>query len=289
MASFKLGDLAASLEMYARDNEEHIFEETFIPGLEGIPGSPIVPIADYMRMMPAMDEVVLSSLQIGSVVQPGAKNTFNPTTDAVNIKPRIGKIRPIKVDLLFDHQTIIALYKSYLGECRAKKIDPEVVPLEEYIKRDIVRQAKEDIRVQSLWNGVYNKANTTPLDVMDGLKTQLLLCISEGETPAGNIADTAPITRTNAVAETQKVLDIIPDKEMYSNQLICVCAREYKTAYELDFQAKHGSLPYNTSQEKGHIVGTNIQFVVEPGLSGFNRPIITKRNNFVYLYDEEGS
>ncbi|WP_138993953.1 hypothetical protein [Larkinella sp. C7] len=286
MSALNLTALAASLETYARDNQEHIFTRALIPGLEGVEGSPIVPIAEYMTMMQATDEVVLTNLEVGDVLQPGGKDTFNPTANAVNFKPRIGKVRQAKVDLQFLHTKIVALYKSYMGQVRAKRIDPEQIPFEEYITARLLARVQENIRVKTLYNGVYNAAGSSPLDVNDGLKTQLLAAIAGGDVPAGNIIDTAVLSATNAVGELEKIIAGIPDAEFYAGDLICVCSRTVKDFYEKDYRTRYGSLPYNQSQLKPNIVGTDIPFVVEPGLSGFNRPIFTVRGNLVYLYDD---
>ncbi|QHV97959.1 hypothetical protein [Spirosoma endbachense] len=286
MDSLNLTALADSLETYARDNQEHIFLRALVPGVEaGIEGSSIVPIADYMTTMQATDEVVLTNLEVGDVAQPGGKDTFNPTANAVNFKPRVGKVRQAKVDLQFSHKQLMALYKSYLGQVRAKRIDPEVLPFEEYITARVVAKFQENIRVKTLFNGVYNAAGTGPLDIADGLKTQLLAAIADGSVPAGNIIDTAVITSSNAVAETEKILAGIPDAEFYGD-MVCVCSRQYKTNYETNYRDRFTSLPYNSSQLKPTIPGSDVPFIVEPGLTGFARPIFTKRGNLVYLYDD---
>jgi hypothetical protein len=286
MDSLNLTALAASLENYARDNQEHIFLRALLPGVDaGIEGTSVVPLAQYMTVLAASDEVVLTNLQIGDIVQPGGKDTFNPTANAVKFKPRIGKVRPLKVDLQFLHSKIMALYKSYMGQVRSKQIDPEVVPFEEYITAAVVGKIQENIRVQTVFNGVYNAAGTGPLDVADGLRMQILGAITDGSIPSTNIIDTAIITSSNAVAETEKIIAGIPDAEYYDG-LICVCSRAYKTNYELDYRAKYGNLPYNQGQLKPSIVGTDIPFIVEPGLTGFTRPIFTKNGNLVYLYDD---
>ncbi|MVM39459.1 hypothetical protein GO730_20845 [Spirosoma sp. HMF3257] len=284
--SLNLTALAASLETYARDNQEHIFLKALVPGVgSGIANSPIVPISEYMTMMQATDEVVLTNLEVGDVAQPGGKNTFNPSQNAVNFKPRKGKVRQAKVDLQFTHTQIIALYKSYMGQVRAKNIDPQTLPFEEYITARVIAKFQENIRVQTLYNGVYNAAGSTPLDINDGLKTQLLAAIVAGDIPAGNVIDTAVITATNCVSETEKVLAGIPDAEFYGG-LVCVCSRQYKTNYESDYRTRWGTLPYNQGQLKPNIVGTDIPFIVEPGLAGFGRPIFTPIGNLVYLYDD---
>ncbi|RAJ92225.1 hypothetical protein LX87_05193 [Larkinella arboricola] len=284
--SLNLTKLADSLEEYARENYDNIYGRAMIPGVDqGVDGSAIVPIDDYMTSIQTSDEVVLSELEIGDVAQPGGKDSFNPTENAVTPSARIGKVRQVKVDVLFSHTKIMALYKSWLGKVKAKRINPEEVPLEEYITAGILAKYRENIRVKTLFNGVYNKAGNTPLDVMDGLRTQILAEITSGGIPSANIIDTAVITVDNAVAEFEKMLAAIPDAELYGD-MVCVTSRQLKTFYELNFRKLYGTLPYNTGQEKAVIVGSNIRFVVEPGLADFKRPLFTPKGNLVYLYDD---
>ncbi|GAB3892355.1 hypothetical protein GCM10028803_05090 [Larkinella knui] len=284
--SLNLTNLSGSLEAYARENYDNIYGRAMIPGVDqGVEGSAIVPIDDYMTSIQTSDEVVLSELEIGDVAQPGGKDTFNPTINAVKPNARIGKVRQVKIDVLFSHTKIMALYKSWLGKVKAKRINPEEVPLEEYITAGILAKYRENIRVKTLFNGVYNAAGTTPLDVMDGIRTQILAEITSGGIPSGNIIDTAVITVSNAVAEFEKIVAALPDAELYGD-LVCVTSRQLKTFYELNYRALYGTLPYNDGQSKNVIVGTNIRFVVEPGLSGFARPLFTPKGNLVYLYDD---
>ncbi|GAB3256021.1 hypothetical protein GCM10027347_17570 [Larkinella harenae] len=284
--SLNLTKLADSLEEYARENYDHIYGRAMIPGVDqGVDGSAIVPIDEYMTSIQTSDEVVLSELEIGDVAQPGGKDTFNPTNNAVIPDARIGKVRQVKVDVLFSHEKIMAFYKSWLGMVKSKRINPEEVPLEEHITAGILAKYRENIRVKTLWNGVYNKAGETPFDVMDGIRTQVLAEIASGGIPSANIIDTAAITVENAVAEIEKIVAALPDAELYGS-MVCVTNRQIKTFYELNYRKLYGTLPYNTGQEKDIIVGTNIRFVVEPGLSGFARPLFTPKGNLVYLYDD---
>ncbi|MBO9640168.1 MAG: hypothetical protein J7576_18505, partial [Siphonobacter aquaeclarae] len=255
-------------------------------GADGIPGTPIHALDEYMAMIPGNDEVVLTELLTNDVLQPGGKNSFNPTQNAVVFKNRTAKVRQCKVDLEFTHTQIMAFYKSYLGQIAAKKIDPSKLPFEEHIIAEVVKRVKENLRVKSLYNSVYNPAGSSPLDVFDGLSTQITAAIASGDVPAANIAAANTLTGGNAVGELEKIVAVISDAYFYSG-VVCVCSRKQKTFYEADYRARYGSLPYNSSTEKGFIDGTNIPFVVEPGYAG-DFPIFTPKGNLAYLYDDEG-
>ncbi|MDR6195185.1 hypothetical protein [Siphonobacter sp. SORGH_AS_0500] len=289
MDSLNLSDFATSLTDFARDNRLHIFASLLIPGMAGIAGTPIWAIEDYMQLIPGNDEVVLTQLAVANVLQPGNKGSFNPTQNAVKFKNRRAKVRPVKVDLEFTQPTIMKMYKSYMGQVTAKKIDPETYPLEAYVIDAVIAKAKENLRVISLFNGVYNENGNSPLDIFDGILTQVTKAIAAGNVPADNIVEVAPTTGENAVANHEKVIQEIPDAYFYgSDSLICLTNRKLLSAYETDYRKKFGTLPYNTSTEKAFIDGTNIPFVVEPGLSTLEEPIFTTKDNLCYLYDDEG-
>ncbi|MDQ1089003.1 hypothetical protein [Siphonobacter sp. SORGH_AS_1065] len=284
-SSLDLTSFAASLTDFARDNRAHIFTRLLIPGMEGIAGTPIHAIKDYMTLIPGNDEVVLTNLITKSVLQPGRKGKFTPTADAVKFQNRVAKVRPCKVDLEFDEPKIEMMYKSYLGEVAGGDIDPTTFPFEAYVIAEVIAQAQQDMRLISLYNGVYNAAGNGPLDVFDGILTQLLEAITESQVPASNIVELQAFSSTNAVAQFEKIVAAIPDRYFYSD-LICILPRTIKTFYENDYRKQFTALPYNVSTDKGFIDGTNIPFVVEPGFN-HDVPLITPRKNLCYLYDDE--
>jgi hypothetical protein len=288
MASFDFTDFTGVVEEYARDNKNHIIDEILVPGIDkGIAGSPIKPIDYYMASLPTEDEVVLTQIFTSDILQPGGKDTFNPKNNIVGFVPRIGKVRPLKIDALFSHTEILRLYKTYMGACDSLKIDPEEIPFEKYLMDAIMKRAKQNLRVKTLMNGVYNAADATPLGCFNGLRKLVNDAIVAEDIPDANVIDITAISNTNAVAQFELGLAALPDEDFYSD-MICLCNRAQKTAYELDYRTRYGTLPYNLSQGKQTIVGSEIEFVVEPGLAGFTKPIFVHKDNFHYLYDNRG-
>lgn len=286
--SFNFSGIASDLADHALDNKEHLFTQLLVPGIhEGIPDSPIGPIDNYMTSIPGTDEVVLTEIFVDDVLQPGGKDTFNPTPNAVGFKTRKGKVRQAKVDVKFTHSKIVQLYKSYLGQVKAKKLDPTTYPFEEFVMNQIIAKAKENLRTKALYNGVYDADGTSPEDVMDGIRTQFLEALAGGQIPTKNIVDVPLFTASNAVSNFKKLCGIIPSKYFYSD-LVCITNRDILTAYEDDFLERYGKYT-STDSKKKFIHGTNIEIIVEPGLDDFTRPIITPRGNLCYLYDDEGA
>ncbi|TDB67106.1 hypothetical protein [Arundinibacter roseus] len=290
--SVDLSLLATTATDYARDNKDHIFSKIYSGGLAGRPGTPIKPITDYMMPVVGNDEVVLTELYIDSVLQPGAKDSFNPKNNAVKLKPRKAKVKPCKVDLLMKETTIMAMYKSYFGQIRGGKIDRTTYPFEAEVIKKVFDRLMTDLRNIALINGVRNEAGTAAVDTMDGLFFKLATEKASGGITAGQIATINAITAANGVTEIEKIIDMVPSDYFYED-LVCITPLKYKQAYERHYREQYGTSPYNAGFDKMQIEGTMIEFVVEPGMAitgatKFESPVITTRENLAWLYDDEG-
>lgn len=285
--------LATTATDYSRENKADIFSKLIGAGLSGTPNTPIKPIDEFMMMIPGNDEVVLTELYLESVVQSGNKGAFTPTNDVVKIKPKKAQVKPCKVDLLFTEQKIMSLYKSWYGQVRGGKIDKTTFPFEQWVIEHVLKRVSTDLRQKALINGTRNDAGTTPEQALDGLFVKLAAARAGGKIGASQIATINAITALNAVAEFEKIVDKIPTEYFFSD-LICLCPLAYKRAYERDYRVKFGTTPYNAGYNKQEIEGTTIEFLVEPGmvttgLTGFESPIITNRENLAWLYDDESA
>lgn len=246
-----------------------------------------------MMMIPGNDEVVLTELYLESVLQSGATGTFSPTNNVFKIKPKKAKVKPCKVDLLFTEQKILSLYKSWYGQVRGGKIDRTTYPFEQWVIEHVLKRVSTDLRQKALVNGTRNDAGTTPEQVMDGLFVKLAAARASGAIGASQIATINAITTLNAVAEFEKMVDKIPTEYFYSD-LVCISPLSFKRAYERNYRKEWGTLPYNAGYNKQEIEGTTIEFLVEPGmlttgLTAFESPIITTRENLAWLYDDESA
>ena len=285
--------LATTATDYSRENKAGIFSKLIGAGLSGTPNTPIKPIDEFMMMIPGNDEVVLTELYLESVLQSGNKGAFTPTNDVFKIKPKIAKVKPCKVDLLFTELKIMALYKSWYGQVRGGKIDKTTYPFEQWVIEHVLKRVSTDLRQKALINGTRNDAGTTPEQAMDGLFVKLAAARASGAIGASQIATINAITTANAVAEFEKIVDKIPT-EHYYNELVCITPLAYKRAYERNYRATYGTLPYNAGYNKQEIEGTMVEFLVEPGmlttgLTAFESPIITSRENLAWLYDDESA
>lgn len=283
--SLSMADISSDLQNYALDNQEHLIQQVTSVGFDGIPGSPLVPLDDFVMFLPTTGEVVLTDLIVDDPLQPGGTDTFDPKNDVVKYKTRKASVKPAKVDLKFKHSKIMAMYNTYIGRVKSKKIDPKTYPYEEDVIKKILKSVKKYLRL-AMWQAEHNEADKSFLGLFDGWIKQILdtIALNDGSI---NVVDIEALTGTNAVAQLNKMKKALPAGVRYGNNAVLILNEETKDFYEDNYQALHGSLPYNTGFTKKYLDGSNIEIIVEEGLAGFDRPIITTRDNLVFLYDDE--
>jgi hypothetical protein len=278
--------VASDLSSHVYDNKEHLLTKLLNPGLhESRPGG-VQPIHYYMSSMQGTDEVVLTEIFVESITQPGNKDTFDPKK-AIGFKTRKGKVRPAKVDVLFTKKRIMGLYKTYMSGVKSLKYNPEVLPFESYIMDLIMKSSQADLRRTLFW-GEFDENGTDTLDCFDGLITQILADIASGKIPSANVVDTNVITNNNAVAEYEKIMAEIPSNYFYGD-MVCLTNRKMKKKYADDYRSKYNGANYNAGYDKDFLEGSNIEFVIEPNLDGFDRPLFVPKNNIIMLYDDESA
>ncbi len=283
--SISMADISTDLTNYALDHQEHIIQSVSEVGFDGLAGSPIVALDSYVNFMPSSGEVVLTDLIVGDPLQPGGKDSFDPKNNVVKFKTRKAHVEPIKVDLKFTHTKILAMYNTYIGRVKTQKIDPETYPYEQYVVDKLLVAVKKYMR-QGMWKAVHNTADLTYMGMFDGWLKQILDTIANFPATI-NVVDINPITSSNAVAELEKLKAALPEEVRYGGNGIMILSTAHKDAYEKNYRTLFGSLPYNTEFKKTYLDGSDIEMIVEQGVAAFNRPIVTTRENLVYLYDDE--
>lgn len=283
--AISMADISTDLQNYSLDHQEHLIRSISQIGFGALPGSPIVALDSYVNFLPSSGEVVLTDLLVGDPLQPGGKDSFDPKNNVVKYKTRKASVRPIKVDLKFAHTKILAMYNTYLGRVKTQKIDPETYPYEQYVIEKILESVKKHMRL-GMWKAVENANDPSFLGLFNGWIKQITDTIINDPTHI-NIVDINPITGTNAVGEFDKMIKALPEEIRYSGEGVMIVSTSHMDAYNADYRTKFGALPYNTSFNKTTVDGSNIEIIVEQGVASFNRPIVTTRENLVYLYDDE--
>jgi hypothetical protein len=285
--SLSMADISTDLQNYALDHQEHIIAQVSEVEFGGLPNSPIVPLGDYVMFLPTNGEVVLTDFIVNDPLQPGAKGTFDPKNNVVGFKTRKAKPEPIKVDLKFTEQKIRAMYNTYLGRVKTGKFDPETYPYEEDIIKKILVAVRKNMRL-AMWKGIANPTGTSSLDLFDGWIRQIQNTITNAPSTI-NLVSLNALTASNVVTEFEKLKKALPENIRYSGEGVMIVSTAHKDLYEEGYRQTFGPLAYNTGFNKMTLDGSNIEIIVEQGVSAFARPMITTRENLVYLYDDDPS
>jgi len=179
--SLDISKLTDSLGEYCRENRDIIVTETLLDTNFD---------EKYIVLDDVTDEIPLPSLQVGDIVKPGDPVNFNPTENAIGLGNRTLKVYPCKVDLLLIPQV---LEKTWLGKMK-KPSDFQTLPFEAFLMDTIIKKAKENIRLNAIYKGVYNAAGTTAKDTMQGFEKLLSLALAASEIEG---VVTGAITQTN--------------------------------------------------------------------------------------------
>ncbi|UBM58251.1 hypothetical protein LAG90_15715 [Marinilongibacter aquaticus] len=289
-SSLTLADVAADLQDYALDHQEHLVADLFEIGFGGVEGTPIVPLDSYLNFVPTDREIVLTELVSGDPMQPGNRDAYEPKSWAA-FKTRKAKPEPCKVDLGFPETKIRNLYNTYMASVRSGKFDPEKLVFEEWLIKRLMQDVQKYLRL-AFWTGVSNRAaGTTSEDMFDGFIEQISNFIID---EPGNINTVdlgiklSELSEDNAVATFEKISDGLPSNMAFGGESVLVVSKEHRDIYVKSYRKVHGHLNYNNEFNKVFLDGTNVEIIVEDGTTEFARPILQPRNNGVVVYDENG-
>lgn len=281
--SISLAQVATDLQNYAYDHKEHIAKSLMKIGFEGLSGSPVKPLVEYVNILPAEGEIVLTDLITGDPLQPGNKGTFDPKLYGT-FKTRKAKPEPIKVDLLFGEQKIRNMYNTYIGRVKYASVDPREVPYEEWILDELNKDVRKYLRL-ALFNAALAPNGTTSADIFDGWVEQISDTITNAPTTI-NVVNMAAWTIDNAVTEAEKMAEALPSSMAYGEESVLVLSKARYDLYNKAFRKAYGGLNYNNEFKKTYLEGTQIELIVEDGVAAFNRPFITVRQNLAFLMDD---
>ena len=266
-----LTDLATALGAYHREHRDQLVSEILLD--EDF-------TSDLNVMDDVTDELPLPNLGIEDLTKPADPTAFSPTSNALKFGARVLKVRGIKVDLLLIPQV---LEKSWLGKMK-KSSDPMDMPFEKFIMNYINSKITEELRLRSIYKGVYDAEGTTPDDTMNGF-----LKLIADEITATNIAPitTGVISSSNVVTKLELVYDGLGEAYKSKPTIMKVSPTIfdwYNRKYRTDFGQNQDYKGMTTSKRR-LLDGTMCELVREPGLTGSQRVICSQVENFVYGVD----
>ena len=245
-----------------------------------------------MRRLRVTDRIVLGSLVTESMMQPGAKGSFNPKSDVIKINARIAEVRPAKIDHLIDEQKRLALEATYFAEVEGTNgRDPNNFFLSDHIYEQTIAQAGVDT-LRSVWRGVHNAGGTGATDVVNGIVKLIDNDIISDELP-----DALVVTHSQSgffLAESNIIAEFKAMVKKFRNKLpayaytpaTLYCGPERLSEYQFALEALNGTkMTYNQFDQAVLYFAKNI--VIEPtiDLAGTDFLAIVPDDNFVYLTD----
>jgi len=236
------------------------------------------------------DQLPLPKITMANIVQPGNNTAFNPTANAVGVEARILQTRTWKVDLLINPA---ALIKTWLGFTKQPGTRQSKIPLEQYIMQEIVKQIKKELRLQSIYKGVYNGAGATATDVCNGL-----LKLVADEITATNLTPivTGAITSANVVDKCLLVYDGMDeawkDSEegqiLVNSQIFDWYVRKLNPLTNSGLVAtNNGGVIQRVKLNEVQLEGTNFMLKREPGFGTSQRIVSTVKQNMNLGMDTE--
>lgn len=270
--SVDITELNTALGAYFRKDANVLIREALL-GMDGI--------TDRMDVWDDVkDEVPLPNLSVTDLIKPANATAFSPTSNALKFGARMLKARAWKVDLQIVPQDLV---RSWLGKYSGKGSDPHAMPLEQYIWEYVQQKIQENLRLQSLFKGVYNGAGTTPVDVMDGI-----LKIVADEITATNITPvaTGAVSSANVIEKIEATYDALGEAYKSSETQALVSPTLFDW-YVRQYRATYGGNNDYTGMANGSVRldGTMCTVKREPGLGTSQRIIVCTPDNITYGVD----
>jgi hypothetical protein len=265
--------IVAALGAFFRANKDIIISDLYI-GMD---------IADRFTIQEGVaDELPLPKITMGNIVQPGNDSTFNPTANGINVGARILKTRNWKVDLTINPR---ALVKTWLGFTKQPGTRQSKIPLEQFMLEEIKKQIQHELRMSSLYRGVFNGAGTGAIDVCNGL-----LRLVADEITAGNLTPivTGAITSTNVVDRILQVYDAMDEawknaedgQITVSSTIFDWYVRRLNPLFTANLVATNeGGAIQRRRINEVQLEGTNYMLKREPGMGTSQRIICTLKKN----------
>jgi hypothetical protein len=203
MAVLNMANLSSQLKEIVEDSGLELGEK-LSDGFGNMP---------YFTKLQTRDKIPLIADWTTSILQPGEKGTFNPTTNPVSFKNRMGQIQPVKADLTFTEADMKAWRASYFAKVSgANPKSPYEFTFLQHVMQLLFKRIGNDIELVK-YSGVLNTPGTTYLDIFDGLSIQLQQGIATtgtgwvGDIPVSNVLAYVALTKANILGQIELLVD----------------------------------------------------------------------------------
>lgn len=268
MSSVNLQALTDNLGEYHQEVKDILFTDLLLD-LDGSLNNTGIVVMDNV-----VDEVPLPNLRVGNFLKPGDgptnnnKASFAPTPNAIVFDNRMLKTYPVSGDLLIEPWKFERSWLSHNRRGRALYKDWTDIPYHEWIMREIIKSAKQQIRYAT-WQAKRNVNGTGFMDICDGVLELRKKAIEDGVLPT---VETGTITAGNVVESIEKVAKSLGDAYDEIEGFMPVSRTIYDwyvTASEAQFGRSvqlNEVVGEKGGQRSVYIRGTNVRLVKEPAV-----------------------
>jgi hypothetical protein len=221
-----------------------------------------------------------------------SSNTFAPQS-VLGVKSRIADFMDADIDFEITNEDIKELYRSYLGwvmEPTRSESEVRDNPFELFFVRQVIARHFEFIRLKTAWKGVFNASAVGAENIADGLIAKITAGIADSSIAAGNVfTAAATISTSNAYDQVNGVADKVAaaDEKLLSAPLNVYLSQGMYDKYRKHRRALFPEHVGPNERPTTHDDYSNMSFVVDPGLAARDKVVITKKENLLFVVNED--
>jgi hypothetical protein len=243
------------------------------------------------------DFTVLKTRDKAPLVRVNIKDAIRAASDtfaaqaALEVKSRIATFKEADIDIEIKYSDVKEAYQTYLGWLKAPNRTLSEVrenPFELFFIRQIIAQHFEFIRLKTAWKGVYHATNVGANNISDGF-IAMFTAGRAGDIAAGHVFTGATITNSNGYAQVNGVAAKIAaaDEKFLAQDLNVYVSRGTYDKYRVNRRTLFPEFVGPADQPTVLDDYSNMKFVVDPGLAGKDTIAITKKENLLFVCNED--
>ncbi len=245
----------------------------------------------------ARDFTVLKTRDKAPLVRLNVKDGIRAASDTftgqgvLEVKSRIATFKEADIDIEIKASDIKEAYQSYLGwivEPTRSLNEVRDTPFELFFIRKVIAQHFEFIRLKTVWKGVYHATNVGANNISDGF-IAMFTAGRASDIPAGQVFTGAAITTSNGYEQVNGVAALIAgnNEKLLAEQLNVYISQGTYDKYRVRRRALFPEFVGPADMPTVLDDYSNMKLTIDPGLSGKNTVAITKKENLLFVCNED--
>lgn len=241
------------------------------------------------NVLKTRDKAPLVRLDVKDGIR-AASQTF--TGQAIlDVKSRIATFREADIDIEITYDDVKQAYQTYLGWLKEPSRSLSEVresPFELFFIRTVIAKHFEFIRLKTVWKGVFHATNVGANNITDGF-IAMFTAGRATDIAASHVFTGAAITNANGYAQVNGVaakIAEVNEKLLAESQNVYMSQGvydKYRVNRRTLFPEHVGPADMPTRLDDY----SNMGIVIDPGLAGKDTVAITKKENLVFVCNED--